>query len=61
MREITFTGEEPFHFPMLVSPILEFCKVDLDLESVSIVTNRNKLAERLLERSAKHIDTVTVS
>lgn len=41
--------------------MLCFCKEDLDLESVSIVTNGSKVSEKFLKAHGKHIDILAVS
>lgn len=39
MRKINFAGGEPFIYPKFLGPMVQFCKEELRLESVSIVTN----------------------
>lgn len=41
--------------------MLSFCKSELHLESVSIVTNGSLITERFLEENAKYIDILAVS
>lgn len=39
MRKINFAGGEPFLYPTKLAMLCRFCKEDLGLESVSIITN----------------------
>ncbi|KAJ9313120.1 hypothetical protein DTO271D3_6549 [Paecilomyces variotii] len=61
MRKINFAGGEPLLYPRLLSKLVAFCKEELKLESVSIVTNGSKLTEKFMARSAKHVDIIAVS
>ncbi|KKA18497.1 hypothetical protein T310_7557, partial [Rasamsonia emersonii CBS 393.64] len=61
MRKINFAGGEPLLYPQLLSKLVAFCKEELHLESVSIVTNGSKLTERFMAKAAKHIDIIAVS
>lgn len=61
MKKINFAGGEPLLYPRLLSKLVAFCKEELQLESVSIVTNGSKLTEKFMARSAKHVDIIAVS
>ncbi|KAK2756415.1 hypothetical protein FQN54_005307 [Arachnomyces sp. PD_36] len=61
MKKINFAGGEPLLYPAILSQLVEFCKAELKLESVSIVTNGSKLTERFLQKSAQYIDIIAVS
>ena len=41
--------------------LCEYCKVDLGLESVSIISNGTKITERWLQKHGKYIDVLGVS
>jgi radical S-adenosyl methionine domain-containing protein 2 len=43
MRKLNFAGGEPLLKPEFVGELARFCKVELGIESVSIVTNASKL------------------
>jgi radical S-adenosyl methionine domain-containing protein 2 len=61
MKKINFAGGEPLLYPKLLSLLVQFCKTELHLESISIVTNGSRLTERFLEQSAKYIDIIAIS
>lgn len=61
MKKINFAGGEPLLYPRLLSQMIEFCKEELRLESVSIVTNGSCLTEKFMARTAKYIDIIAVS
>lgn len=61
MRKINFAGGEPFLYPKQLAMLCEYCKVDLKLESVSIISNGTKITERWLEKYGQHIDVLGVS
>jgi sulfatase maturation enzyme AslB (radical SAM superfamily) len=39
MRKLNFAGGEPFLYPKFIGEVAKYCKDDLHIESVSIVTN----------------------
>jgi radical S-adenosyl methionine domain-containing protein 2 len=61
MQKINFAGGEPFLYPKFLSKMLQYCKEDLQLESVSIVTNGSKVTERFLKQYGQYIDVLAVS
>jgi radical S-adenosyl methionine domain-containing protein 2 len=61
MRKINFAGGEPFLYPKYLASLIIFCKEELQLESVSIITNGSLVTERFLRDYGKHIDTLGVS
>jgi radical S-adenosyl methionine domain-containing protein 2 len=61
MRKINFAGGEPFLYPKFLGQLLEFCKKDLALESVSIVTNGSRVKDRFLSTFGQYIDVLAVS
>ena len=62
MRKINFTGGEPFLFAdSILGPLIEFCKTELDLESVSIVSNGSKISRSWVERFARYVDVLAIS
>jgi radical S-adenosyl methionine domain-containing protein 2 len=61
MRKINFAGGEPFLYPWFLSAMLKYCKQDLNLESVSIITNGSKVTEKFLREHAPYLDILAVS
>lgn len=61
MRKLNFAGGEPFLYPRFLGEMLIFCKEELGLESVSIVTNGSKVTESFLRKYHKYIDILAVS
>ncbi|KAF2140422.1 uncharacterized protein K452DRAFT_352140 [Aplosporella prunicola CBS 121167] len=61
MRKINFAGGEPFLYPDFLGHLVNFCKEDLALESVSIVTNGSLVKESFLRKSGHNIDILAVS
>lgn len=61
MRKINFAGGEPFLYPKFLASMLAFCKEELKLESVSIVTNGSLVTEKFLRNYGKYIDILAVS
>jgi len=61
MRKINFAGGEPFLYPEFLGPLAQFCKQDLDVESVSIVSNASKIHSKWFENYGRYIDVLAVS
>jgi len=61
MRKLNFAGGEPFLYPQFLGELVRFCKEELKLESVSIVTNGSKVNERFLFKYHTFIDIIAVS
>ena len=61
MRKINFAGGEPFLYPKQLAMLCEYCKVDLGLESVSIISNGTKITEKWLQKNGQNIDVLGVS
>lgn len=61
MKKINFAGGEPFLHPRLLGAMIAFCKEELRLESVSIVTNGSLVTENFLDSYGQHIDIIAVS
>ncbi|KAJ9648126.1 hypothetical protein H2199_001903 [Coniosporium tulheliwenetii] len=56
MQKINFAGGEPFLYKPFLGHMIEFCKMQLKLDSVSIVTNGSLITQKWLE-----IDILAVS
>lgn len=61
MRKINFAGGEPFLYPEKLAMLCRFCKQDLGLESVSIITNGTKVTRRWMEQHGRWVDVLGVS
>jgi radical S-adenosyl methionine domain-containing protein 2 len=59
--EINFSGGEPFLHPEHLGKMVEYCKRDLALESVSIVTNGSLIRDSWFERYGAFLDILAVS
>lgn len=60
-RKINFSGGEPFLYPKYLGELVKYCKVELNLESVSIVSNGSKITEQWFKKYAKHLDILAIS
>ena len=61
MRKINFAGGEPFVKHKFLAKMLEYCKKDLQIESVSIVSNGSLITESFIKQYAKYIDVLAIS
>lgn len=61
MRKINFAGGEPFLYAPFLGILVKFCKEQLRLESVSIVTNGSLVKREFLQRYGRYIDILAVS
>jgi radical S-adenosyl methionine domain-containing protein 2 len=61
MKKLNFAGGEPFLYPKWLGEMLRFCKEELALDSVSIVTNGSHVTKKFLHEHGKYIDILAVS
>ncbi|CAG8550244.1 12798_t:CDS:1 [Funneliformis caledonium] len=61
MRKLNFAGGEPFLYPKYLGDLVRYCKQDLGLESVSIVTNGSKVKRDWFIRYGEYLDIMAVS
>ncbi|KAJ2996957.1 hypothetical protein NUW58_g802 [Xylaria curta] len=61
MRKINFAGGEPFLYPRKLAMLCRYCKEELGLESVSIITNGTKVTKKWMEENDRWIDVLGVS
>ena len=61
MRKVNFAGGEPFLYPKRLAMLCRFAKVNLQLESVSIITNGTKVTEKWMRDNSQYIDILGVS
>nr|XP_033793442.1 radical S-adenosyl methionine domain-containing protein 2 [Geotrypetes seraphini] len=63
MEKINFSGGEPFLHMRgeFVGKLVQFCKEELALPSVSIVSNGSRITEKWFQLYGKHLDILAVS
>lgn len=64
MRKINFSGGEPFIEPKWLGEMVRYCSEELrpeGLESVSIVSNGQRITEEWMKLHARHVDIIAVS
>ncbi|XP_053141823.1 radical S-adenosyl methionine domain-containing protein 2 [Hemicordylus capensis] len=63
MEKINFSGGEPFlpERGEFVGKLVQFCKQDLKLPSVSIVSNGSMIKERWFKRYGEYLDILAIS
>ncbi|RVX72793.1 hypothetical protein B0A52_03146 [Exophiala mesophila] len=61
MKKINFAGGEPFLYKNMLGEMVDFCKQELHLESVSIVSNGSNITRKWLETHARNLDILAVS
>ncbi|KOS16613.1 Radical S-adenosyl methionine domain-containing protein 2 [Escovopsis weberi] len=61
MKKINFAGGEPFLYPKYLGELVDFCKQDLRLESVSIITNGSLVKEDWVRKHGKNVDILACS
>ncbi|KAI1208193.1 uncharacterized protein F4807DRAFT_155716 [Annulohypoxylon truncatum] len=61
MRKINFAGGEPFLYPEKLAMLCRFCKEELGLESVSIISNGTLITKKWMDQHGRWIDVIGVS
>lgn len=61
MKKLNFAGGEPFLYPKYLAELIVYCKEELKLESVSIVTNASKLRPSWFTKYGQYVDIVALS
>lgn len=61
MRKINFAGGEPFLYPEFLGELVVYCKKNLQLESVSIISNGSLIREKWMKKYAKYLDILGIS
>jgi radical S-adenosyl methionine domain-containing protein 2 len=61
MRKLNIAGGEPFLYPKFLTEILRYCKEELHLESVSIVSNGSKIRQKWIRDNCQWLDILAVS
>ena len=60
MQKLNIAGGEPFLNPKFLASIIRYCKQQLRLESISVVTNGSKVTRGFLRRNWDYIDVLAV-
>ncbi|TVY60826.1 Radical S-adenosyl methionine domain-containing protein [Lachnellula suecica] len=61
MKKMNFAGGEPFLYPKYLAELCRYCKEDLKLESVSIISNGTKVTEKWVKEYGRFVDILAVS
>lgn len=61
MRKVNFSGGEPFLFKRYLGALVQFCKVELGLESVSVVSNGSLIDAKWMQKYGPYLDILAVS
>ncbi|KAF3905242.1 hypothetical protein ABW21_db0203815 [Orbilia brochopaga] len=61
MRKLNFAGGEPFLEKEFLGKLMQYCKEELELESVSVVTNGSLVTEQFMKIYGKYLDIMAVS
>lgn len=61
MQKLNFAGGEPMLYPGYVGELAKYCKEELGIESVSIVTNGSLIRPKFFSTYGKYIDIIAVS
>lgn len=63
MRKINFSGGEPLlrEYHLHLSELCKFCKTELKLESVSIVSNGSQISEKWIKENSEFVDILAIS
>lgn len=61
MRKINFAGGEPFLYPKTLGMLCWYCKDELKLQSVSIISNGTLTNKSWLEEYGRYVDVLGVS
>lgn len=61
MRKLNFAGGEPFLYPKFIGELAKYCKDDLHIESVSIVTNGSLVKPNFFDSYGQYIDIMAIS
>lgn len=61
MRKLNIAGGEPFLHPKELTMMLQYCKEELGVESISIVSNGSKITEEWMAANAQWLDILAIS
>ena len=61
MKRINFAGGEPFLYADFLGALIEYCKSQLHLESLSVVSNGSLIKKKWLQKYAPYLNILTIS
>jgi radical S-adenosyl methionine domain-containing protein 2 len=61
MRKLNIAGGEPFSNPKFLTKILRYCKEDLGVESISIVSNGSLIKREWIKANCQWLDILAIS
>ncbi len=61
MRKINFAGGEPFLYPEFLGELVKYSKKQLNLESVSIISNGSLIKENWMKKYSAYLDVLGIS
>ena len=61
MKKINFAGGEPFLYQPFLGQLIKYCKVELKIEKLSIITNGTLVTKNFIKTYHKYIDVLGVS
>ncbi len=61
MVKLNISGGEPYLQPDFIGEVFRFCKIELHLESCSVVTNGSKVTEKWLDKYGQYLDIMAIS
>lgn len=61
MCKLNIAGGQPFLYPRFLTEILRYCKEELGVESVSIVSNGSKIRQSWMKENHQWLDILAVS
>ena len=61
MKKINFAGGEPFLYQPFLGQLIKYCKEELKIEKLSIITNGTLVTKNFLKTYHKYIDVLGVS
>jgi radical S-adenosyl methionine domain-containing protein 2 len=61
MRKLNIAGGEPFLYPRLLTELIQYGKEELDIESISIVSNGSKITEKWMYENCQWLDILAIS
>jgi radical S-adenosyl methionine domain-containing protein 2 len=61
MKKLNISGGEPFLEPEFIGEIFRYCKVELKLESCTVVNNGSKVTREWLDEYGQYLDIMAIS
>lgn len=61
VTKLNFAGGEPFLYPAFMGQLAAYCKNDLNIESISIVSNGSLIKRHFFDKWGKYVDIIAIS